>query len=299
MNLYFDRDFNHRTGRLFQIFPAPGCENLGFYLNGTHAETIPATLMVGDIPCLDLFGKGGQFFPRYTFTSKSTAGQLDLFDSGASYERIDNITDEIHTEYCRLYGSQTTKDDIFYFVYGFLHSPDYRQRYAADLKKMLPRIPKLAETSDFWAFSAAGRTLAELHLNYESVEKYPLQIDGASTGSATEELNLRVEKKMKYGGKRGSDKTVLHYNDDITISGIPLEAQEYMLGSRSALDWIIDRYYVRVDKASGIVNDANMWGIEHGEPDYILNLIQRIVTVSIRTVEIVQSLPPLRIREEQ
>jgi len=119
---------------------------------------------------------------------------------------------------------------------------------------------------------------------------------------ANGELNpeaLRVEKKMRYGGKRGSDKTVLHYNDDISIAGIPLEAQEYMLGSRSALDWIIDRYYVRKDKASGIVNDANLWGIEHGEPDYILNLVQRIVTVSMRTVEIVKGLPALRISEEQ
>lgn len=298
---YFAVLLNHERSRLPKMYPRLSDMNQGIVLSANGAAAPFAAVIVDAIPDLVLPGAGNptQFFPRYTYEQKSAPGQLDLFGGDDVYERVDNITDEILNEYVRRYGDQTTKDDIFYFVYGFLHSPEYRERYAADLKKMLPRIPKLAEASDFWAFREAGRKLADLHLNYESVEKYPLQIEGASTGSATEELSLRVEKKMKYGGKRGSDKTVLYYNDDITISGIPLEAQEYMLGSRSALDWIIDRYYVRVDKASGIVNDANMWGIEHGEPDYILNLIQRIVTVSIQTVEIVKNLPPLRIREEQ
>jgi predicted helicase len=178
-------------------------------------------------------------------------------------------------------------------VYGFLHSPEYRERYASDLKKMLPRIPKLASADDFWAFSRAGGELAALHIGYESVDPYTL------TEHVSGERELRVE-KMKYAGKPGAwDKSTVIYNEHITLSGVPLEAQEYMLGSRSALDWVIERYRVRVDKASGIRNDPNDWGREHGEPEYILNLVKRIVTVSLETVRIVKSLPPLAIRDEQ
>lgn len=142
---------------------------------------------------------------------------------------------------------------------------------------------------DFRAFADAGRELAELHLGYEEAELYPLG------GVPSTNEQLRVEKKMSYGGKRGADKTTLTYNEHITLTGIPERAHDYKLGSRSAIDWVVDRYYVRVDKASGIVNDANAWGEEHGDPRYILELIQRLVTVSLRTVDIVESLPPLNI----
>lgn len=197
------------------------------------------------------------------------------------------MTDSTLADYRRKYADESiTKDDIFWFVYGILHSPEYRTRFAADLKRTLPRIPQVG---DLWAFSNAGKDLADLHLNYESADLYPLD------GVPTDNEHLRVEKKMTYGGKRGVDKTMLHYNENITLTGIPEKAHEYKLGSRSALDWIVDRYYVRVDKASGIVNDANAWGEEHGNPRYILELIQRLVTVSLRTVEIVESLPPLNI----
>ncbi len=142
---------------------------------------------------------------------------------------------------------------------------------------------------DFWAFANAGRELAELHLGYEEAELYPL--GGVPEGDE----HLRDERKMAYGGKRGVDKTTLHYNEHITLTGIPERAHDYKLGSRSAIDWVVDRYYVRVDKASGIVNDANAWGEEHGNPRYILELVQRLVTVSLRTVDIVEALPPLNI----
>jgi predicted helicase len=186
-----------------------------------------------------------------------------------------------------------TKDDIFYFVYGLLHAPDYREIYAADLKKMLPRIPKLAGSSDFWSFSKAGRDLAELHLGYESVTPYPLE-----TAAVSSEPNLRVE-KMRFGGKAGAwDKSTIRYNDDITLTGIPAGAHKYMLGSRSAIEWIVERYQVKVEKASGIRNDPNDWADEHDDPEYILNLLKRIVTVSVETVRIVNGLPALRIRSE-
>lgn len=153
---------------------------------------------------------------------------------------------------------------------------------------MLPRIPKV---KDFAAFSKAGRKLCELHLNYETVERY-LVTETMASGAT-----LRVEKMRYLKRGRETDKTTIIYNSGITVSDIPVEAQEYMLGSRSALDWIIERYQVKTDRASGIVNDPNNWAEEQGNPRYILDLIARIVTVSVETVRIVKALPPLEVIE--
>ncbi|WP_406017251.1 hypothetical protein OHA07_08085 [Micrococcus luteus] len=181
----------------------------------------------------------------------------------------------------------------FFYVYGLLHSPDYRERFAADLKKMLPRIPQVP-SSDFRAFSDAGRALSELHVGYESVEPYSLQEHWAIDPEALDEAERFRVTKMKYGGKAGAwDKTVVKYNGYLTLSGLPVEAQRYTLGSRSAVDWILERYQVKTDKASGIVNDPNDWGREHGDPRYIRDLLGRIVTVSLETIRIVDALPGL------
>ena len=239
----------------------------------------------------------GQFFPRYTYEPRGGGTELDIFGDSDPYTRVDNVTDEILTEYQKLYGGEVTKDDIFFFVYGLLHSPDYRTTYAADLKKMLPRIPKLVEPSDFAAFSEAGHKLSALHLDYESVEPYPLEMV-FSTSKAGAEPDLHVA-KMRFSGKAGSwDKSTIRYNDEITLTGIPKETHECLLGSRSAVEWIIERYRVKTDKDSGIVNDPNDWATEHDDPEYILNLLKRIVTVSVETVAIVNALPPLRILDE-
>ncbi|HEY5222959.1 MAG TPA: type ISP restriction/modification enzyme [Microbacteriaceae bacterium] len=294
-HVYFDRQLNDMVYKLETMFPTADQRNLGIVITSpaSHYDFTPYIVdCLPDLHTLDT----GQFFPRYTYEPRSE--QPSLFDDGEPYTRIDNITDDILAEYRTLYGSQTTKDDIFYFVYGLLHSPDYRTTYAADLKKMLPRIPKLAEASDFWAFIEAGRKLSELHLGYECVAPYPLTMVRPSTSSGTA-ADLRVE-KMQFGGKAGAwDKSTIHYNDQITLNGIPDETHEYLLGSRSALEWILERYQVKIDKASGIRNDPNDWGLEHGDPEYILNLVKRIVTVSIETVAIVKALPPLRITDSQ
>jgi predicted helicase len=197
------------------------------------------------------------------------------------------VTDNILADYRRSYGADVTKDDIFFYVYGLLHSPEYRERFAADLKKMLPRIPKVV---DFEGFVDAGRRLSEWHLNYERVDPYPLE--EKATGP-----ELRVT-KMRYGGNaRTPDKSTVVVNEQLRLSGIPTEAHEYMLGSRSALDWVLERYQVKTDRASGIVNDPNAWGEEHGDPRYIVDLVKRIVTVSVKTVRIVKGLPPLEMLE--
>lgn len=175
----------------------------------------------------------------------------------------------------------------------------YRERFADNLNKDLPRIPAVKDAAGFWAFCQAGRALADLHLNYETVDPYPLTIEvkGKLAGS-----DYRVE-KMKFAkkkdpetGKSVNDRTIVLYNSRITLKGIPEAAWDYVVNGKAALDWVMERQAVRTDKASGIVNDANDWAIETmGNPRYPLELFQRVVTVSMETQKIVNTLPSLDI----
>lgn len=290
--LQYDRTLLERTYQLSRIFPEPASENVGIAVPAPGNSAPPfMALMTNAIPDLGLAGISAvQYFPRYSYVERSREGDLlDALDGDDTpFRRVDNVTDEILADYQAAFGAEISKDDIFFYVYGVLHSTDYRYQFAADLKKMLPRIPK---AKGFHAFSDAGRALSELHLNYETIEPFPLaEQQGVSA-------NYRVEKMRYAKSGRETDKTTIIYNSGITVSGIPEEAQEYMLGSRSALDWIVERYQVRTDKASGIVNDPNEWADEQGNPRYILDLIARITTVSVETVKIVKSLPILEIIE--
>ena len=184
------------------------------------------------------------------------------------------------------------QEDLFYYIYGLLHSTAYREKYADNLSKQLPRIPCVATAAGFWAFSHAGRELAELHVNYDTAALYPLQINGVPHGNERE--YYRVE-KMRYA-KRGKDKdlTTIIYNEHLTLSGIPLEAYEYIVNGKPAIDWVVERQGVKVDKASGIVNDANAWAVETmHNPRYPLELLQRVITVSLETMRTVRGLPGL------
>ena len=318
---------------LRRYFPTPGHDNIGFYLVGQGSDVPFSTVMTDAVPNLHVTGagSGGQFFPRWTWEPVggrhvANSGMLDLSGgddaegSGAAfgqegevlggYRRVDNITDATLRSYQAAYGPEVTKDDVFYYVYALLHSPEYRTRYGADLKKSLPHIPRVASQEDFVAFTTAGRGLADLHLDYESVEPTPLRlvVDGQEVPWDLRETispSLLHVEKMRYdrlqGNKKQADKTSIVYNEHVTTSGIPVQAQDYLLGSRSGLDWLLDRYLVKTDKASGIVNDPNDWMAEgagggptaSAQPRYLLDLIARITTVSVRTQEIVASLPPL------
>lgn len=295
---HFERHLNNTVYQIPQAFPYRGAKNSGFVLTApsSHYPTF-STLMTDALPDLHLHDSG-QFFPRYTYVESNG----DLFSQGDGpsssadrYTRVDNITDATLASYRAQYGAAVTKDDVFFYVYGLLHSPDYRERYAADLKKMLPRIPQVPSIEDFRTFSDAGRALSELHIGYESVEPSPLEEHWISAAEGLDEYERFRVTKMKYGGnaRAGWDKTTVKYNAWLTLTGIPEEAQRYMLGSRSALDWILERYQVRTDKASGIVNDPNDWSREHEQPRYIRELIGRIVTVSLETMRIVDALPGL------
>ncbi len=294
--LYFDRALNEAPSRLPGLFPTAASTNVGVYVVGQGSDRDFACLMVDHTPDLALWGSSnGQFLARWRYESVGVDGTIDFGDGDVvdGYRRIDNITYEALKRFHAAYGDWLTKDDIFYYVYGLLHSSEYRKTYAADLKKMLPRIPLV---EDCWPFIDAGRKLAELHLGYETVQPYPLRgLDTAPVGDLYD--FYRVEKmafaKVREDGKLVPNKNTIKVNSKITLSGIAEDAYRYMLGSRSAIEWIVDRYQIKTDPASGIVNDPNDWAREVGEPRYIVDLLARIVTISIETMKIVDSLPPL------
>lgn len=293
--LYFNRRFNEMVYQIPRIFPNASVENLGICVPGLGGDKGFSALITSSIPDLNLApGMGGyQCFPLYLYDEAAKASKDDLFADPIErgLRRRDAITDAGLAHFHAAYpGESISKEDLFYYVYGLLHSPDYRERFADNLSKELPRIPAVKKTADFWAFSQAGRALAELHLNYETVAPYPLTME--AKGMLTD-ADYRVE-KMKFAKK--GDKTAVIYNHRITLKGIPEAAWEYVINGKAALDWVMERQAVRTDKASGIVNDANDWAVETmGNPKYPLELFQRVVTVSLETQKIVKALPKLDI----
>ena len=274
-NLFFDRVLNNCVYLLPSFFPTPETETENRVIWLKVGKELPMfALMANQIPDL-LPQSGSQCFPFYTYDEDGT-------------NRHENITDWALAEFRAHYRDDTiTKWDIFHYTYGLLHHPTYREKYEMNLKRDLPHIPTpLAPldrgvAADFWGFANAGAALADLHVNYESVPKY----DGLKyIETPGMRVDWRVEKM-----KLSKDKTQLKCNDFLTLEGIPAEVYEYRLGTRSALEWAVDQYRVKVDKRSGIVNDPN----RETEPRYIVDLITRVITVSLETVDIVKSLPPL------
>ncbi|MDX2358946.1 DEAD/DEAH box helicase [Dietzia sp. PP-33] len=300
---YFDRRVNDMVYLLASMFPTPHHANVGFYQVGNGSAVPFSVLMLNSLPDLHVTGagSGGQFFPRWTYKKVDAAdGGFNFADDTEvdeyGYRRVDNITDEILEIYREAVGPQVSKDDIFYYVYGQLHDPYYRIDYAADLKKMLPHIPTPETRDQFETVARVGRWLADLHMNYEKVEPYPVKVELKKGASAEDRETWRVS-KMKWGrirdeetGKLVNDPTTIIYNSKVTITGIPPEAEDYMLGSRSALGWVIDRWQVKTDKPSGIVNDPNDWCDEVDDPKYIVDLIARVTTVATETNWLVASL---------
>lgn len=251
------------------------------------------------LPDLELVHHG-QCFPFYWYEEQEGLGGL-FASNEKKYVRHEAITDQTLEVFRKAYphafigrfkkdgGEELNKEDIFYYIYGILHSPEYRKRFASNLQKELPRIP-LAQ--DFDVFSKAGRALAELHLNYESVEPWPEIIeDGDSKNPGrTEKMKFGKCKKTEDNPK-GQDMTVLDVAEKMTLRNIPERAYDYMVNGKSAIGWLMDRYQVRTDKASGIVNDPNEYS---DDPRYIVELVERVVTVSMETLDIVESLPPLK-----
>ncbi|HEY7346941.1 MAG TPA: type ISP restriction/modification enzyme [Ktedonobacterales bacterium] len=266
--LFFDRILNEEVYQLPQFFPTPAseAENNVICVSGIGSNKPFQALMTNIIPCLDLLEKT-QCFPYYTYA-----------EDGSS--RRENITDWALKQFQAQYGNEVGKRDIFHYVYALLHHPQYRQRYAENLKRELPRIPLLPERAAFDALVQTGAALAHLSLHYEQAEPSPLPLKE----TPGERFTYTV-KKMRLAPDRQS----VIVNDAITLAGIPPACFDYRLGNRSALEWVIDQYQVSTDPRSGITSDPN----RADEPDYIVNLLRRVVTVSLATVKIVAALPDL------
>ena len=302
-SLYFDRRLNEVVYKMPSIFPSDmddATTNRAIMVKGNWKGDGHLALMIGNVPCFQPDG-GAQCFPRYLFDEQASSddAQPDMLATASGDGRCrDAITDEGLTHFQAAYpGEAITKDDLFYYVYGLLHSEDYRTRYADNLSKQLPRIPAVKKAENFWAFVEAGRTLGDLHCDFEQADPYPVVFtrgDTSLAAPADPEAFYRVE-QMKFAGKRPNlDKTTVIYNANITMSGIPLEAYDYVVNGKPALEWVMERQCVKTDKASGIVNDANRYAIETvGDPAYPLQLFQRVITVSLDTMTVVRSLPPL------
>ena len=307
--LYYDKSFNWSQYQLPKLFPLPESDNkLICWTMGTKSSAIITDTI------LDLHYNGDVVaFPLYWYEENKNK-QRSLFDeqTGEKYIRRDGITDWILKEVrSRYHTSNITKEMIFYYVYGLLHSEDYRQRFAADLKKSLPRIPIVERVEDFMDFYKYGKKLADLHLNYETVAPYPGVVvkgdrkvtyetkrDPATGGFIEDTTNpedydyFHIWDKMRFKSK--DDKSTIIYNGNITIENIPEKAYEYIVNGKSAIEWIVERYCVSRDKKSLIMNDANDWGKEHHKPRYILDLLLSVINVSVQTVDIVKALPKLK-----
>jgi predicted helicase len=285
---YFNRTFNERVYQMPQIFPEPGMVNEVSCVLGKGAVHEFCTLITDTLPDLETVSKA-QCFPLYTYERIDQSRNLQIAQSDGvrvgDYVRRENISDAMLKKFNEYYEpvppttEAITKEDIFYYIYGLLHSRSYRERFASDLKKQLPRIPMV---DDFKTFSKAGRQLAELHLNYETGKMYPLE--EIATGS----VSFKVV-QMRYPSK--TDKSKIIYNGTLTLDGIPSEAYRYIVNGKSALDWIMERYAVTTHKDSGIVNDPNDWCREIGNERYIVDLIKRIVHLSVESVKIIEALP--------
>jgi predicted helicase len=283
---YYNKDLNNRLYQMPKIFPNQNLENLVICISGIGGSKEQSTLILNTLADQNMQHSGTQCFPLYTYEKQSELGELFATATTEQYTKKENVPDSILKEYQQKYQDKTiTKSDIFYYIYGVLHSPEYKQRFASDLKKMLPRIPF---TADFWTFSQAGRELAYYHLNYETIEPY--ELEEFKKDLYLDDKDYQVEKMVFGKNKNGIDKTIIIYNSKLTLSQIPLEAYEYIVNGKSALEWIMERYKVTKDKDSGIINDPNHWS---ENPRYIVDLVKRIVRVSLETVRIVKSLPAL------
>lgn len=300
-SVYFDltNQFNNRTYQLQKLFPTPDHENIAIIASVAGTKDF-SVLITDTLPDLHLVGDA-QTFSLYTYEPVVEDDGGFNFNLGGGevvdgYTRRENITDATLATYRGTYGDEgIAKEDIFYYIYALLHHPEYREKYVADLKKMLPRIPLV---KGFWEYSHAGRALAELHLGYESVEPYPL--DEVASSPAPEDSEERFEfyrvQKMKFESKK--DKTRIKYNGHLTLKGIPEEAYEYQVNGKSALGWVVDRYQVKPDKDSNITNDPNDYCRAVNDPRYIVDLIKRLVTVSLETQKLVGTLPRFEVLED-
>ena len=316
--VYFSKYMNDMVYQMPRIFPNSSVENRVICVTGLGTPKAFSALMSDVVPDIQIIANG-QCFPLKLyelatgtdntassglkpqgdlFSQQATSLTTDLFEQAATQPRYtakDGISDAGLAHFQAAYPTETlSKEDLFYYIYGLLHSEDYKARYADNLTKELPRIPAVKQAADFWAFSKAGRELAELHIHYETQVPHPVTLDCGSRKLAELQDKDFYVTKMKFASK--GDKSTVIYNHAITIKAIPLAAYDYVVNGKPALEWVMERQGVSTHKDSGIVNDANDWAVETVKnARYPLELFQRVITVSLRTMEIVRGLPGLGI----
>lgn len=295
---FFSRRLNEMVHQMPRFFPDAELPNRVIAVTGKGGRSGFSALMTDALPELQIL-QNGQCFPRWFYEPVYHERDLltDQSDNGVQRRKV--ITKYALDLFARVYPTETIRcDDIFYYVYGLLHSEDYRERFRANLAKELPRIPCVASVEDYRVFRDAGQRLGELHVGYESVDRYPAEIDsgGASLEGIDPETAYRATKMRHPGVGRNKDRTSIIYNRHITVRGIPEEAWDYVVNGRPALQWVMERQCVKTHKASGIVSDANRYAIETvGDPRYPLDLLLRVITVSLETMKIVRGLPEVSV----
>jgi len=266
-----------------------------FVSSGVGARSgfsILATPSLSDLQYID----NGQVFSVYAEQQQKKVIEISLFTQ-EGFAHNSNITIEIVNEFREFTNnSDTIIEDIFFYCYGVLHSPEYRRRFANNLAIQSPRVPLPRSIQFFENYTSAGKLLFDLHKNFQQVNPYQIHVKQGDLSLTTQDdpkAFFRVE-KMKFALK--GDRSSVIYNKNITIENIPLEAYEYVVNGKPALEWVMERQCVKTDKASGIVNDANDYANETmNNPAYPLELFQRVITVSLETMKIVKSLPKLDI----
>lgn len=316
---YMDRQINNCVYQMPQLFPSFTHKNLLICVPGLGDKKNYSVLITDAMSDLGLLS-ACQCFPLYWYETIEPE-QNSLFGDDAKIVRHEAVSDFILERAQGKYGNKVQKEDIFYYVYGILHSKSYRKTFSADLKKMLPRIPLISDYEKFWAFSKAGRELANLHLNYEQIAAYPdttieslenkeyaslnsknisddglLVAEKPKAGTSNSEYEYYEVQQMKFP-KKGQKDTII-YNHYHTVKNIPEKAYEYVVNGKSAIEWIMERYAVTTDKKSGITNNPNDWSKEHEKPRYILDLLLSIINVSVQTVDIVNALPDVEWEKE-
>jgi predicted helicase len=293
-HLYYHKPFIERPGIGKEIFPDQKHFNLAITIPGLGNRKDFVALMTNHLPDYNNYDGGCKYFPLYFYEERQKLGDLFDDDDEGEYIRRDGISDFILSHTQKQFSTNNiTKEDIFYYVYGFLHSVDYREIFANDLKKMLPRLLLVEDVKDFWTFSKAGRSLAELHTNYETVPPAPeVNVNMPEEKYQMDAYEFYAVEKMRFPKKDQKDTII--YNSRITITNIPTKAYEYVVNGKSAIEWILERYQITTHKESGITNNPNHWSQEVENPRYVLDLLLSIINVSVQTVNIVSNLPKVK-----
>lgn len=286
-NFYFDPMFVQEKYSIGKVFPNEDSVNRVINLTSKNSRVGVSALMMDTLPDHNSMHVGN-LFPLYIY--ENIDGEI---------RKLDAVSDTALLRFRIAYpGENISKEDIFYYAYGLLHALDYRRNYSNDLKKEFPRIAPVKSFSDFKQIRDSGRLLGDMHVGYESADPYNVTFSKGdpddSISNVDSVFRYRVEKMKFHGGKAKGDWSTVHYNDHITMMDIPLRAYDYQLGGRSALEWVMSQWGRRLDPKSGIVNDTYEYALNNlGNPRYPLDLFCRIITISLKTLDIMDNLPPI------